>query len=405
MKSLHFYTENFRFLAFGLVLCFFSSFGQTYFIGVYASTIRAAFDLSNSEFGNWYLLITLGSAFGLNRLGLLMDKIALPRWVLILSLAISSAMLVVTLSSGFAAILVGLLGVRMVGQGLLTVTAMTAMTRYFDVGRGRAVAVASLGMPIGQAILPALAVFLIGAVGWQQSWGIFTLVFCLVGVPLLMWLLKGQKQRHNTHLQKAQAEMDSGIKHLKRSDMLKDYKFYLVLPALVLCPFWITAMFFFAEDLTLAKGWSMSAWTGLYWIYALGAIVMPLIAGNLVDRFSGKKIIPFFPPLLMMAFILVILSNNIIGGMGFLFFIGAGIGLSIPVTNALWAELYGTAYLGEIKSLSASIMIVSTALAPAILGHALDAGFSILALTPYAIIHALIAIACLIPIFSHKNNT
>ena len=54
-------SEQARFVAAGFALCFFSSFGQTFFIGVFGGAIRAEFGLSHGSFGLLYSLATLTS--------------------------------------------------------------------------------------------------------------------------------------------------------------------------------------------------------------------------------------------------------------------------------------------------------------------------------------------------------
>lgn len=43
------------------------------------------------------------------------------------------------------------------------------------------------------------------------------------------------------------------------------------------------------------------------------------------------------------------------------------------VKSALWAELYGLRHLGAIKSMMASVTVVSTAASPALAGYVLSA--------------------------------
>ncbi|HIJ46378.1 MAG TPA: MFS transporter, partial [Rhodospirillaceae bacterium] len=50
MKYLLFVLDNRRFLAFGLLLVFCSSFGQTYFISLFGNHIRTEFALSHGDF-------------------------------------------------------------------------------------------------------------------------------------------------------------------------------------------------------------------------------------------------------------------------------------------------------------------------------------------------------------------
>jgi hypothetical protein len=64
MPILAFLLDNARWLTVGVLLTFLSSFGQTYFISVFAGEIRAGFGLSHGEWGGIYTLGTTASAPG-----------------------------------------------------------------------------------------------------------------------------------------------------------------------------------------------------------------------------------------------------------------------------------------------------------------------------------------------------
>ena len=64
MHTGRFIIDNARWLGAGVLLAFLSSFGQTYFISVFAGEIRTAFGLSNGQWGGIYTLGTTASAAG-----------------------------------------------------------------------------------------------------------------------------------------------------------------------------------------------------------------------------------------------------------------------------------------------------------------------------------------------------
>ena len=58
---IHFIRQNFRWIAGGFLLTFFSSFGQTFFISASVAEWQAQFGLSHGEFGRLYMLATLAA--------------------------------------------------------------------------------------------------------------------------------------------------------------------------------------------------------------------------------------------------------------------------------------------------------------------------------------------------------
>ena len=73
-----FLRTNARWIGGGFVLTFFSSFGQTFFIGLSGEELRAKFDLTDGEFGGIYMIATIGSALTLPFLG--RDMAQIPGW-------------------------------------------------------------------------------------------------------------------------------------------------------------------------------------------------------------------------------------------------------------------------------------------------------------------------------------
>jgi len=78
MLSLSFLRANARLLAFGVLMTFCSSLGQTFFISLFSGEIRTAFALSDGDFGSLYAVATLGSAAVLLWAGRLIDRLPLP---------------------------------------------------------------------------------------------------------------------------------------------------------------------------------------------------------------------------------------------------------------------------------------------------------------------------------------
>ena len=211
----------------------------------------------------------------------------LKRYVIGLSLMLALSALWLSFAGPLVAVFVGLLFVRLFGQGLMIHASMTSMSRYFADNRGLAIAFAGLGIPLGQAVFPIVGVKLMALYGWQTSWGILALSFIALGLPFILYLLKGFDVRHQQWLQSEQEKADESSKanegvlvlEARRSDVLRDLRFYLMLPALLSLPFWITAVFFFAETLAVEKGITLETFTAYYPANALGAVTLPFLAG------------------------------------------------------------------------------------------------------------------------------
>ena len=295
-EYLHFARQHLRFLGFGFAMAFTSSAGQTYFIGVFGPSVREEFSLSHTDWGLIYMVGTLLSALVLPWSGGLLDRIALRRYALFVMGCLAVACFNMSLTTGPLFLIAAIFLLRQFGQGLSSHTAVTSMARYMTTGRGKAIAISSMGFSTGEALLPLLAVIGIAAIGWRTTYQL-TAIGVLLLIPAVLWLLRDHNTRHVQYLQdlEKEAERAESKPSSDRRQMLREPRFYLLLPALMAPSYVATALFFHHLTLAEAKGWS-SAWvTGSYWMYALSTIVASLSSGPLIDRFHRGPGHPLLP--------------------------------------------------------------------------------------------------------------
>jgi MFS family permease len=181
---------TFSLLAFGLALTFFSSFGQTFLVSLFVPAFTGAFGLTQGGFGALYSVATLLSAAMLPWAGARIDRMRLTRFSLavVLLMAVSAGVLAVAWSVWV--LFVGIVGIRLAGQGLSAHAAANTMARYYGAVRGKALAVSGLGFALGEALLPLAASAALLTVGWRGSWGVVGLLALGVFAPSVVLLLR-----------------------------------------------------------------------------------------------------------------------------------------------------------------------------------------------------------------------
>lgn len=382
-----------RLLAFGFLLPFVSAYGQTFFLGVFGAEWRAAFDLSNRDFGVVYSLATLGNAALLAWIGRLIDRVDLRVYTAATLVACAGACAFVALmpTSSALFLLLGFLLLRFLGQGLMSHIGVTTMGRYFDKGRGTAVSIASLGFPVAEGVFPALGVALLGAVGWRGAWGLLGAVLLVGILPLALWLLRGHgaRERARAGRERARAADGTGAGDWRLGQVLRDRPFYLMLPGVLVTPFTVTGLFFHQTVLVAQKGWTLAGFASAFVVFAVASVVVTLLAGPAIDRAGARRLLPVF--LLPLALGLALLALGDGAWVAPAFMAGAGMtaGVGLTVMGAIWAEVYGPTHLGAIRSFVWSLVVVSTALAPVLFGALLDAGVSMAALAGGCLLLAL----------------
>jgi MFS family permease len=369
-----------RLIAFGFLAAFTSSFGQTYYIGIFGPAIQSEFGLSHTAWGTIYMLGTLGSALLLPWTGKQIDRLDLRLYTALVGLAAVVACITTALALGPAMLVVAIFLLRQSGQGLMSHVGITSMARYFDTGRGRAIAIATMGFAVGEALLPVAAVLMIAAFGWRWTYGTTAMTLALVLVPAALWLLKGHETRHRAHLARHAAPRTSENFHTRswtRAEMLRDPRFYLLMPGIVAPSVVLTAMFFHHLNLADAKTWSHAWITGSYVIYALAIVVTSLTAGSVIDRFGATRLVPYMLVPMIVAMVMVAEFRHPWIAWPYLFLIGVSTAIAHTAVSAMWAEIYGAAHLGAIRSLVTAIGVLGSALGPVSLGGLMDLGVSI----------------------------
>ncbi|MEM9627006.1 MAG: MFS transporter [Pseudomonadota bacterium] len=369
-----------RFLAFGFLLTFTSSAGQTFFIGLFGPDIREVFGLGHTGWGSLYLVGTLASACILPWTGQLIDRLDLRWYVASALVGLAVACLVMSLAHSIITLAIAIFLLRQMGQGITSHAAATSMARYHGPDRGKALAIASIGMSFGEAILPVLAILSIASFGWRSTYGFASATILFVLLPLALLLLRGHGERHRHHLASERARSTSdrpASNDRNRRQMLTEPRFYLLLPAFTAPSVIVTALFFHHLTLAEAKGWSAAWMTSQYWVFALSAVISSLAVGPLIDRLSAQRIMPLFLLPMVMALILLAPAAAPAWLVPYLAFLGLTSGLAFTGFTALWAELYGTAHLGAIRSLAGAISVFASAFGPVITGILLDAGITI----------------------------
>jgi MFS family permease len=365
-----------RLLAFGFLAVALSGFGQTFFISVFGGVLREAFELSHGLYGAWYSAATLLSGSLILVAGQSLDRLDLRvvAAAVVFGAALGAAVLAAT--PWAVGVGVAMFCLRFFGQGMLTHMGFTTMGRYFGRDRGKAVSVAGLGLPFGEMLLPGIAVLLMAAIGWRATWLVVAVFLVVVALPALQLLLRGHGPRVTAMRSDQTARSANAAGDWTRAQVLRDPRFYLVLPAVLAAPFIATALFFHQVPLANAKGWSLAWIAASFPAFALTHTLGLLILGPLVDRFGAPRLIGLILGPMALGLLVVALGDHPLWAPTYLACLGLSMGATGSVLGSLWPELYGTAHLGAIRALVQASMVFSTAVAPVLVGVLLDQGLS-----------------------------
>ena len=389
-------------IIFGFIFTFFSSFGQSFFLGLFNSSIRETLSITHGQFGSIYASATLLSSFLLIWVGKKIDDINILKFAFYVALLLSFSCFFFSKISSITFLFIAVFLMRFSGQGLMSHTATTTIARYFTKSRGKALSVGWFGLSTAEFILPVLIVYLLTITAWQNIW-IFISILILIFLPFASYFLikkldfdtREQIDRNNYEIKE--------IKQWKRIEVIKDYRFYIVCLNMLAMPWIATGVFVYQSFITEAKDWGSFVIAQSFMVYSILSVLTLLGSGFLIDKFTSRKLLIFMNIPLLLSTLVLFYFDNPITSFIFLGLIGVSNGLANVLGSSTWAEIYGVKYIGSIKALTTALMVFSTAFGTALFGILIDKGFSIEQIALISFIYILVSLIALFLVRNRLN--
>ncbi len=363
-------------IIFGFIFTFFSSFGQSFFLGLFNSSIRDTLSITQGQFGSIYATATLLSSFLLIWVGKKIDDINIFKFAFFVTLLLSFSCFFFSKISSVAFLFVAIFLMRFSGQGMMSHTATTTISRYFTKSRGKALSTGWFGLSTAEFILPVLIVYLLTITSWQNIW-ISVSIIVLIFLPITSFILIKNLNFDSREEVKETEQKEKDIFQWKRIEVLKDYRFYIICLNMLAMPWIATGVFVYQSFITESKDWGTFVIAQSFMVYSILSVVTLLISGFLIDKFTSRKLLIFMNiPLLLSTLVLIFFDSSMTSFI-FLGLIGISNGLANVLGSSTWAEIYGVKHIGSIKALSTALMVFSTAFGTALFGLLIDQGYSI----------------------------
>ena len=367
---------NFKVILFGFIFTFFSSFGQSFFLGLFNSSIREALSITHGQFGSIYASATLISSFILVWIGKKIDDFNILKFASCVIALLAVSCFLFSKISSVIFLFFSIFLMRLSGQGLMSHTATTTIARFFEKSRGKALSTTWLGLSLAEFILPLLIIFLLTFLDWRNIW-ISISIFVIVILPIITFLLVKNIKLDSRENSNTKNFKTKNIKQWTRSEVLKDYRFYIICLSMLAMPSIATGTFVYQSFIVSSKNWGPYIIAQSFMVYSILSVITLFLSGFLIDKFSSRKLLIYMNiPLLVSTFVLYYF-NSPFSSFVFLGLIGITNGLANVLGSATWAEIYGVKYIGSIKALTTALMVFSTAFGTAFFGILIDNSYSI----------------------------
>ncbi len=387
-------TLNKKVIIFGFIFTFFSSFGQSFFLGLFNAPIRDELGISHGQFGTIYASATIFSSLLLIWIGKKIDDFRILNYSLFVIILLFASSLFFSFINSIYFLALGIFLMRFSGQGLMSHTSTTTISRFFERSRGKALSTIWFGLSTAEFILPVLITYFFLIYSWRTVWqGIAILI--ILFLPFVVFnTIKSIKLESREADPNPENKLK--IKSWRRKDVLRDYRFYIVSLNMLAMPWIATGVFVYQSFISDSKMWAIYTIPKAFMVYSITSIVTLFVSGFLVDKFTGRKLIMYMNVPLLFAMITLFYFNQEIFAYVFLGLIGVSNGLANILGTSTWAEIYGVKYIGSIKALTTAFMVFSTAFGTAVFGLLIDKGFTIENIAFVGAAYVVISLAMLI---------
>ena len=366
---------KFKVILFGFIFTFFSSFGQSYFLGLFNSSIRDALSITHGQFGSIYASATLCSSLLLIWVGKKIDDVNIFKFALFVIILLSFACFFFSKVSSVFLLFIAIFLMRFSGQGMMSHTASTTISRYFTRTRGRALSISWFGLSSAEFIMPILMVYLLTIIDWQNLWLIFSITVLII-LPIASFLLiKNLNLDSRETIDENIKEVE--IKQWNRREVIKDYRFYIISLNMLAMPWIFTGFAVFQSFVQTSKGWGPYVIAQSFMSYSILSVLTLFLSGFLIDKFTSRKLLIYMNIPLLFSVVVLYFFDTPITAFLFLGLVGISNGFANILGSSTWAELYGVKYLGSIKALTTALMVFATAFGTALFGLLIDLGFTV----------------------------
>ncbi|MEM7677640.1 MAG: MFS transporter [Myxococcota bacterium] len=356
--------------------------GQTMGVSVFTDALLEATGLTRLSVSNAYLIGTVLSGLTLPLGGTYVDRfgariagaaacVGLGVHLVYLSQIdrISRWMAGDHLGLSFVLLTAGFFGLRLTGQGLLTMTCRTMLGRWFEARRGMVAGLSGLFIGFGFGLCPQVFDAWIRYATWRGAWlqmaavivvgmGSIVIVFFRDSPEVCGLQMDGRDEPSRVVQQRDEI-------HFSRSEALRTGAFWAVTFALAAQAMMITGITFHIVDIGAAVGVAREDTVTLFLPIAAMSVISAVVGGTMGDRLPVRALLIA----LMISLGIGIYGIADLAQHRSLAILGLGLatGLAPPTSTIAYPRFFGRRHLGAIVGVEMMALVIGSALGPSFL--------------------------------------
>jgi OFA family oxalate/formate antiporter-like MFS transporter len=375
--------------------------GQTIGVSVFTDHLIDATGISRLSLSNAYLAGTLASGLALPYAGTLIDRFGVRPMVIaacfglaatlcflaacdVIALAIAGALPLDTELTNWGVLALGFAALRFSGQGILTMVSRTMVGRWFERGRGLVAAISGPFVSFSFSAAPLMFHWLIGSLGWRETW-ISMAIAVGGGMSLVGWLfyrdtpeqcgLRMYGAVDSDHAAGGAIGADSSgaghparvTREFTRAEALRTSAFWLISLAIGNQALVGTGITFHIVDIGVEAGMTAERAVAIFLPVAIASTLVGFAVGYAIDRVSVRVLVMVMMLGQIGMFVGMASFDNDATRVATVACWGLSSGFYGPLTVAALPGFFGREHLGSIQGAHMMIIVIASALGPAIL--------------------------------------
>ena len=381
--------------------------GQTYGVSVFVDPMIEDLGISRTQMTTAYLIGTLVGALALPWIGQAIDRFGVRRTMAIIGALFGGLLIGMSLVSNIVGLTAGFIGIRMMGQGALNLTATTAVALWFTRKRGLAMGIVAAAGGVGMTLIPLLSERLIVDIGWRNTWLVEGLAVWVIVLPIALLGIRNRPSDVGQHVDgdSATDAPPAEVWGVTRKEALRSSFFWLVTIAVATISTITTAVVFHQIDLLGSRGLTPTEAAANFLPQTVATLIATLGIGALADRVSPRIVL--ITSMAMMAGGLLLATAVTPGLLAIAFgmLIGAAGGAMRVVEATELPRYFGTLHIGAIRGVVTSVGIAGAAVGPVLfsLGHDVTGNYTAVLLASVAL-PVLVAFGALLVRLPHHGK-
>lgn len=346
--------------------------GQTYAVSIFIEHFIEDLGISRSVVSTLYSGGSLLAGFALPFIGRRIDRHGARVVMTTIVIILGIVCLYMGLVNNWIMLGFGFLGLRMFGQGGLSLVSVNVVNQWWVRRRGTVIGVSGLFVSmLGLAGFPILINWLIPIYGWRITYAILGLMLLAVMMPIALTFVRDRPEMYGLFPDGVNPETKSNKfdpaqieENWTVAEVIRTPTFWIVAVGIASISMMATGLFFHMVSIFDDSGLSTSIAASAFVPIAVTTALVNLSSGVLVDRIAVKNMLSI--ALVFQAVALVMAPFLYTTQLAFLYgiILGATMGLIRTVSGVIWATYYGRLNLGSISGITTTIGVIGAALGP-----------------------------------------